>query len=547
MKRAVIGMLAHVDAGKTTLGEAMLYLSGRIRSLGRVDHGDTHLDTDAIERERGITIFSKQARLEWGGAELCILDTPGHVDFSAEMERTLQVLDAAVLVISGTDGIQAHTQTLWRLLRRYSVPAFIFVTKMDLTHRTRAELLDELRRELSDKCVDFTDAPDSEELAMLSEELMERCLEAGCFTDAELTEAVRSRGVFPCFFGSGLRLHGVESFMDTLCRLVPERTAGAEFGAKVYKIMRDAQGTRLSCVRVTGGALRVRDTVRYTSADGSELEEKINGMRLYSGAKFETAEMCPAGSVCAVTGLSASFPGQGLGAEPDSPPPLLEPVMTYRLRLPADCDPMAVLPRLRQLGEEDPMLRIQWVEHLQEIHLQLMGQVQIDILKSMIASRLGIDVGIDDGAIMYRETILDTVEGIGHFEPLRHYAEVHLLLEPQEPGSGLSFASDCPEDTLDRNWQRLILTHLAERQHLGVLTGSPHNGCADNAKIRPRPHKAHGGRRFSAGDLPRRAAGTYEGEKQAPGAVLRLHAHRSAGAAGQGDKRPAHHGWRVFG
>lgn len=472
MRNTVIGILAHVDAGKTTLAEAMLYITGRIRSLGRVDHGDTHLDTGMIERERGITVFSKQASFSYGEIGISLLDTPGHVDFSSETERTLQVLDAAVLVISGTDGVQAHTETLWRLLGRYEIPVFIFVTKMDLTTRGRDEIMAELHRHLSESCLEFSPFPDGEELAMADETLLERYLGGHTPTREDISPLISQRRIFPCFFGSGLKLEGVDTLLKGLELFAPTAPGGKAFGAKVFKIMRDAQGARLSCLKITGGELRVRDSVKYI-APGGELEEKVSQLRIYSGSRFESVEQVGVGQICAVSGLSETFPGQGLGVEQNSPQPLLQPAMTYSLRLPRGCAPAQAMPKLRQLEEEDPQLHIVWNERLGEVQLQLMGQVQTEILESVISERFGIEAKIGSGRIMYRETIASPVEGIGHYEPLKHYAEVHLLLEPGAPGSGLVFDTSCSEDMLSRSWQRLILTHLEEKQHLGVLTGSP--------------------------------------------------------------------------
>ena len=470
----VLGILAHVDAGKTTLCEAMLYLSGKLKKLGRVDHRDSFLDTHSLERARGITIFSKQARLELAGRDVTLLDTPGHVDFSAEAERTLQVLDLAVLVISGVDGMQAHTETLWKLLERYAVPTFVFVTKMDLPGKGRGALLEELQARLSAGCVDFgaAEAERLENIALCGEAAMERYL-AGELTDGEISRLIGERRLFPCFFGSGLKTEGVAELLADLDRFAPRRAYGPDFAAKVYKISRDAQGNRLTWLKVTGGALKVRAPLRYENADGETLEEKVSQLRLYSGEKFETAEQVPAGAVCAVQGLSQTRPGQGLGAEADSAAPFLEPVMSYRLLLPEGEDPVALLPKLRQLDQEDPQLHIVWNAALREISVQLMGRIQAEIFQRLVKDRFDVELRLDTGRVLYRETIKNTVEGVGHFEPLRHYAEVHLLLEPLPPGSGLSFDSICPEDVLDRNWQRLILTHLAEREHPGVLTGSP--------------------------------------------------------------------------
>ncbi len=469
MKKTVIGILAHVDAGKTTLAEAVLYSTGRSRSLGRVDHGDTALDTHRLERERGITIFASQAVFNVGDLEITLLDTPGHVDFSTETERALQVLDYAVLVISGLDGVQAHTRTLWRLLNIYSVPTFIFVTKMDFARRDRDELMSELQKELSGSCIDFSGdrfARD-EALAMCSETLLERFLDSGEVEDSEAAKLILSRRTFPCFFGSGLKLEGVETFLSGLERFVIPQEYPKTFGAKVFKISRD-KNDRLTHLKVTGGVLRVKDTVNVNGK-----EEKINQIRVYSGAKYTTADEVPAGGVCAVTGLSSTFNGMGLGYEAASEKPVLEPVMNYRIRLPEGCDPQTMLPKLRQLEEEDPQLHISWNEFLQEINVSLMGEVQTEILKSLIHDKFGVEVEIDTGRVLYRETIENTVEGVGHYEPLRHYAEVHLLMEPLPRGSGLVLTTSCKEDDLDRNWQRLILMHLEEKQHLGVLTGSP--------------------------------------------------------------------------
>ncbi len=484
-----VGLLAHVDAGKTTLSEAMLYESGTIRRLGRVDHGDAFLDTEALERERGITIFSKQARLSLPECNFTLLDTPGHVDFSSEMERTLQVLDCAILVISGTDGVQAHTRTLWKLLERYNVPTFLFVNKMDLAGVDREAVLEQLRQRLSGSCADFTDLenPDTlEEIALCDEGTMECYLETGTLTDGELAALVAERKVFPCWFGSALKLEGVGELLRGLVRFAPQPAWPETFGAKVYKIGRDPQGGRLTYLKVTGGALKVKDTLTGAT-DGEEWSEKVDQIRLYSGAKFRTVDRVEGGQVCAVTGLSRTWPGEGLGVEPDSLPPALEPVLTYRMILPQGCDPHAVLPRLRTLEEEDPQLHLLWKEELGELHVQLMGEVQLDVLRSVLEQRFGLAVEFDAGNIVYKETIAAPVEGVGHFEPLRHYAEVHLILEPGARGSGLTVATACNEDQLDRNWQRLILTHLLEREHPGVLTGSP----ITDVKITLAAGKAH--------------------------------------------------------
>jgi len=473
MKDLTVGILAHVDAGKTTLSEAILYRSGQLKTPGRVDHGDSALDSHMLERRRGITIFSAQAVVPWNGGRITLLDTPGHVDFSAEMERTLGILDCAVLVISGSDGVQAHTETLWRLLRRYGVPVFIFVTKMDLPAADREKLTADLTAHLDEHILDFTGRPADEELAMCSEAALERYMADGALTDADVTELIAQRALFPCFFGSGLRAEGVDGLLDALVRYAPVPEFPTEFGARVYKISYDPSGARLTHLRLTGGELRVRQTLRLKDRRGAEHEEKITGIRICSGAKFTAAEQVAAGTVCALTGLSASFAGQGLGFEPDLPSPVLIPALTYRLALPEGVDDKTAMPLLKRLEEEDPLLRFAWDARAKEIRLQLMGPVQIEVLESVIAERFGFDARVDAGHIQYRETIAAPVEGAGHFEPLRHYAEVHLLLEPLEPGRGIELESDCATDLLSLNWQRLVLTHLAEKQHLGVLTGAP--------------------------------------------------------------------------
>ncbi|MCD8190717.1 MAG: TetM/TetW/TetO/TetS family tetracycline resistance ribosomal protection protein [Clostridiales bacterium] len=475
MKKLTVGILAHVDSGKTTLSEAMLYLSGSIKKLGRVDHGDAFLDTFALERERGITIFSKQAMLPLEKAEVTLLDTPGHVDFSAEMERTLQVLDYAILVISGTDGVQSHTETLWRLLQRYEVPTFLFVNKMDLAGAEREALTADLKRRLDGNCVPFGgEDPDTfrEELALCDEDLMEQYLDTGAMKDETVAQAIAHRQVYPCYFGAALKLKGVEALLDGLERYTAAPVYPAEFGARVFKIARDSQGNRLTYLKVTGGSLPVKTALSGGTAENA-WTEKVDQIRIYSGAKYTTAPLAQAGTACAVTGLTQTRPGQGLGGEGDAALPLLEPVLTYQILLPPDCDPNASYLKLKELEEEDPQLHILWDARQRSLHIQLMGQVQLEVLKSMVASRFGLGVRFGPGAIVYKETIQAPVVGAGHFEPLRHYAEVHLLLEPGEPGSGLVFDSLCSEDVLDRNWQRLILTHLEEKPHLGVLTGSP--------------------------------------------------------------------------
>ena len=471
----VLGILAHVDAGKTTLSEAMLYLSGKLKKLGRVDHRDSFLDNNSLERARGITIFSKQAVMPLGEMTVTLLDTPGHVDFSAEAERSLQVLDYAVLVISGTDGVQAHTETLWKLLERYNVPVFIFVTKMDLPGCDRQEIMDGLRTRLSERCVDFSAEGEAlfESAAMCSEEAMDEYIETGSIGAERLRDMLRRREIFPCCFGSGLRTEGVAEFLDMLELYARPGDYGEDFSARVYKIARDAQGNRMTFMKITGGALRVRSLMKYADRDGNAFEEKISQLRIYSGAKYDTAETVLPGRICAALGLTGTYPGQGLGAAGDFAEPLLEPVMSYRVILPPQSEPAVLLPKLMQLDQEDPQLHIVWNERTREISVQLMGRVQAEIFRSLVKERFDTDITLDTGRIMYRETIKDTVEGVGHFEPLRHYAEVHLLLEPLPRGSGIELSSSCPEDELDRSWQRLILTHLAEKQHIGVLTGSP--------------------------------------------------------------------------
>ena len=469
-KHACVGLLAHVDAGKTTLAEAILYRCGALRSLGRVDHGDTALDFDPLERERGITIFAAQARVDWDGWRLTLLDTPGHVDFSAETERMLRVLDCAILVISGIDGVQAHTRTLWKLLDHYQIPTAIFVTKMDLARNGRDELLAGLRRELGDGVVDFSadSGEKDEQLAMCGEAAMEEYLETGTLSPSACRELFAAREAFPCFFGSGLKLEGVAEFLDAFTSLLRPRQWPEAFGARVFKISHDAQGVRLTHLKVTGGTLRVRDLLQY---DG--LEEKLTQLRQYNGERYTAVEELSAGEVCAAVGLTAARNGQGFGLEAAAGSPVLEPVMHYRIGLPAGTDPRLVLPKLRQLEAEDPMLRLRWDPRLQELSVGLMGEVQAEVLKSLIRDRFDLDVELGRGRVLYKETIDRTVEGVGHYEPLRHYAEVHLLLEPLPRGSGLVFASSCSEDRLDRHWQRLILTHLMEKEHVGTALGAP--------------------------------------------------------------------------
>ena len=473
-KQIVLGILAHVDSGKTTLSEAMLYRAGVTRRLGRVDHKDAFLDTDALEKARGITIFSKQALLTAGDTDITLLDTPGHVDFSTETERTLQVLDYAVLVVSGTDGVQSHTETLWRLLRRYHVPTFVFVNKMDLPGMERQELLAQLNRRLGEGFVDFgaEQAGRDEALALCDENLMDRMLDAGQLQDADLIPAIARRHVFPCWFGAALKLEGVDALLDGLDRYTRPAPALEAFGAKVFKVSQDEQGARLTWLRVTGGELKVKAQLTG-EADGEPWAEKANQLRLYSGAKYTLTEAIGPGQVCAVTGLTKARPGEGLGAERDSDLPVLEPVLSYQVLLPEGADVHAALGKLHRLEEEEPQLHVVWNETLGEIHVQLMGEIQLEVLRSLLAERFGLAVEFGPGGILYKETITEPMEGVGHYEPLRHYAEVHLKLEPLPRGSGMQFAADCREEVLDKNWQRLVLTHLEEKQHLGVLTGSP--------------------------------------------------------------------------
>ena len=491
MKRIVTGILAHVDAGKTTLSEALLYATGNVRKLGRVDHGDAFLDTNTMERQRGITIFTEPAIITTPNLTLTLLDTPGHVDFSAEMERTLAVLDYAILVISGADGIQGHTETLWRLLKRYNVPTFIFVNKMDAPAADKTKLLNQLKKRFSDGCIDFTGAHDDnaaladvmEDIAMQSETAMESYLESGTIPDETIREMIADRVLFPCFFGSALKMDGIDEFVAGFERYVREPEYDSEFGARIYKVSHDVQGNRLTWLKVTGGEFKAKTMLSGTARVGADLGEskidddgmwyeKADQVRVYSGAKFTTVDSVVAGTVCAVTGLTRTFPGAGLGKEPDGVNPVLQPVLTYTL-LPGECDIHACLVALRELEDEDPLLHVVWQPHLEEVHLQLMGAVQLEVIQQMMHDRFGLDVSFGPGGILYKETIAHPVEGVGHFEPLRHYAETHVLLEPLPAGSGMRFASVCSEDVLNRNWQRLILQHCREREHLGVLTGSP--------------------------------------------------------------------------
>ena len=502
-KQISLGVLAHVDAGKTTLSEGLLFKCGRIRKIGRVDHKDAYLDTYELERERGITIFSKQAVFSMGAFNVTLLDTPGHVDFSAEMERTLQVLDYAILVINGADGVQGHTQTLWRLLNQYQIPTFLFVNKMDQDGTNRESLLEELKKKLSENCVDFRGELDCcgaeegsdikgtvdkagevhgtdeflENIAVCEEALMEQFLDTGIIVKKDVARLILERKLFPCFFGSALKMEGVDAFIRGMETYMAAPVYPSEFGAKVFKIARDDQGNRLTYMKITGGSLKVKETLTNAGRKGipdEEIwEEKVDQIRIYSGAKFEMLKEAEAGTVCAVTGLTETYPGEGLGGERESVMPVLEPVLNYQIILPEGCDAHKMLKSLKELEEEEPQLHIMWDEQLGEIHAMLMGEVQIEILKHLIWERFHVAVEFGTGNIVYKETIAAPVEGVGHFEPLRHYAEVHLLLEPGERGSGLQFFTAASEDQLDRNWQRLILTHLEEKEHLGVLTGSP--------------------------------------------------------------------------
>lgn len=472
MKKTVVGIIAHVDAGKTTLTEGMLYLAGKIKTQGRVDKRNTFLDTHELERERGITIFSKTARLDFGDSNIILLDTPGHVDFSAETERTLSVLDCAVLVISGSEGVQAHTTTLWSLLRRHNVPTFIFVTKMDLVGSDKNAVMRDVTLSLGSGAVDFDSPERDEHIALLDDSLLDCFLAGESITKEQTARLVGECRLFPCFFGSGLKLDGVRELLEAIDLYCAERQYSADFAAKVYKIGHDTTGNRLTYMKITGGTLVNRQNITYT-VNEEEITEKVSGIRLYSGAKFEAVDSVSAGEICAVTGMSKTYAGEGLGREKSESRPSLIPVLSYRIKLPKEVSPVTFLPKLRELEEEEPLLGIVWNERFGEIDAHIMGQVQTEILVRLISDRFGVDVEFEDGRIMYLETVSDSAEGVGHFEPLRHYAEVHLMLEPGERGSGLVFASDCSENLLDINWQRLILTHLEEKTHLGVMTGSP--------------------------------------------------------------------------
>lgn len=473
MKNIVAGILAHVDSGKTTLSEAMLYQAGQIRKLGRVDHQDTYLDTDSQEKDRGITIFSKQAELAYADMHIALLDTPGHVDFGTEMERTLQVLDYVVLVINGMDGVQSHTETLWKLLERYGIPVFIFVNKMDMTGYDRDYLMDNIRHRLSDGCVDFLCEDSGEQIAMCDEAMLEHFLETGANDEQDVVNAIAGRKLFPCYFGSALKNEGVSELLDGMNRYVVEPVRGEEFGARVFKKGRDDKGERLTYMKVTGGVLKLKDVLTLRNSQGEESHEKVNQIRVYSGAKYDMVTQVPAGCVCAVPGLVNTYGRQGIGACPDGELPSLEPVLSYKVMYPTDVDAVTMVSKLRLLEEEDPQLQVQWNETAGEIYIKVMGQVQLEVVAQMVRDRFGIAITYGQGRISYKETIAAPVMGVGHFEPLRHYAEVHLLLEPMENGSGMCFDSICSEDVLDKNWQRLILTHLQEREFRGVLTGSP--------------------------------------------------------------------------
>lgn len=473
MKNIVAGILAHVDSGKTTLSEAMLYQAGQIRKLGRVDHQDTYLDTDSQEKDRGITIFSKQAELAYADMHIALLDTPGHVDFGTEMERTLQVLDYVVLVINGMDGVQSHTETLWKLLERYGIPVFIFVNKMDMTGYDRDYLMDNIRHRLSDGCVDFLCEDSGEQIAMCDEAMLEHFLETGANDEQDVVNAIAGRKLFPCYFGSALKNEGVSELLDGMNRYVVEPVRGEEFGARVFKIGRDDKGERLTYMKVTGGVLKLKDVLTLRNSQGEESHEKVNQIRVYSGAKYDMVTQVPAGCVCAVPVLVNTYGRQGIGACPDGELPSLEPVLSYKVMYPTDVDAVTMVSKLRLLEEEDPQLQVQWNETAGEIYIKVMGQVQLEVVAQMVRDRFGIAITYGQGRISYKETIAAPVMGVGHFEPLRHYAEVHLLLEPMENGSGMCFDSICSEDVLDKNWQRLILTHLQEREFRGVLTGSP--------------------------------------------------------------------------
>ena len=470
MKKIVTGILAHVDSGKTTLSEALLYHSGMIRTQGRVDHGSAFLDSNEIEREKGITIFSKEARILTSDSVITLLDTPGHVDFSAETERTLDVLDYCILVISGTDGVQSHTETLWKLLKKHNVPVFIFINKMDISQYGKDFLMEELRGKLSENCVELND---SDTLALCHEKMMDEYINTGSISKSSIEEAISRRDVFPCHFGSALKSEGIEEFWHSFTQYIKMPETRLELGAKVYKISRSDDGTRLTHMKITGGELKAKDIIEFTLPDGSKLKEKADTIRIYSGEKFYSPESVSQGDICAVTGLNQTYAGMGIGFEENASSMFFEPVLTYKLEIIDNTDIHTALMKLRILQEEDPQLHITLNEQLREIHMQLMGEVQIEVLRKIIAERFNMNVDFSEGAVSYRETIEDKVEGVGHFEPLRHYSEVHLILEPAKRGSGIVVKSECSEDLLDKNWQRLILTHINEKTHLGILTGSP--------------------------------------------------------------------------
>ncbi|MBR3934449.1 MAG: TetM/TetW/TetO/TetS family tetracycline resistance ribosomal protection protein [Clostridia bacterium] len=489
MKRIAAGILAHVDAGKTTLSEGLLYCAGEIRKLGRVDTQNTFLDTNEIERKRGITIFSKQAVINVDDTVVTLVDTPGHVDFSAEAERTLSVLDYAILVVSATDGVQSHTKTLWQLLKKHSIPVFVFVNKMDLAGADMAKVIDDLKNELNSNFVDFTDTDKDqlcENIAMCDEDLMQSFLENGTVKESDVIRAIYSSNICPCFCGSALKMEGVESFLKAFVRLTHCKTSPAEFGAKVFKISQDDKGQRLSFVKITGGSLKVKDLI----ATNPDFNEKVNEIRIYSGDKYKSADEVFPGSVCALTGLTKTYAGQGLGFEGNSDKLTLEPIFSYRVILPKGTDATTALSKLRQLQQEETQLNVSWNEHLKEIQIRIMGEIQLEVLKQLILKRFDMDVEFEEGRILYKETIENRVEGVGHYEPLRHYSEVHLVLEPGARGSGMQFTSDCSEDDFDKNWQRLILTHLMEKTHIGVLTGSPITDIKITLKS-GRAHKEH--------------------------------------------------------
>ncbi len=493
MDRLVFGILAHVDSGKTTLSEAILYKSGVLRRPGRVDHGDAYLDTHSIERDRGITIFSKQARFNLGDREYTLLDTPGHVDFSMETERTLQVLDYAILVVSGSDGVQSHTETLWILLEKYNIPTFIFVNKMDLIGADWESLLNEIKSELSDNCVRM-ESPMSQELmesiAVCDDDILDKFLETGKIEEGNIISAIAGRKIFPCFFGSALKLEGVDELLRAFGRYTATSDYGSDFGARVFKISEDSRGGRMTHMKITGGALKVKSLISGTDRNQNQWSEKVNQIRIYSGEKYETADEAEAGTVCQVLGLSGTYPGQGLGAESDGEKTVLNPVLSYRVRILDNTDVHTALTKLRILEEEEPRFCIVWNEQLREINMQLMGEIQLEVLKRVVHDRFNMEIEFERGSVAYKETIKNTVEGVGHYEPLRHYAEVHLLLEPGKPGSGIKIAAKCSEDKLDKNWQRLILTHLREKNHVGVLTGSPITDIKITL-VSGRAHKKH--------------------------------------------------------